>query len=260
MYKTIIMNAKGGCGKTTLATNLASYYAAHGYRTALYDHDPQCSSSQWLRRRSDEYPTIEGVTACQTGMATTRSWLMRLSPDTERVVIDTPAGVRPYDAVSYLRGVRTILVPVLTSVIDVEASAQFVQELKKLPMVRNKQTQVVVVANRVKTRAPALKLLKEIFSDMDIPVVTQLRDTMSYVQGTDTGIGIQELPSNKAKMERRAWRKLVEFIDPEFDENRDMLEDSLEISAIKPIIGRPVRDIPLSIPLAEVGRYSVSWK
>ncbi|MFC1748394.1 AAA family ATPase [Pseudomonadota bacterium] len=254
------MNAKGGCGKTTLATNLASYYAAHGYRTALFDYDPQCSSSQWLKRRSEALPVIQGIEACQKGNSTTRSWLMRLSPDTERVVIDTPAGVKPHDAVSYLRGVSTILVPVLSSVIDVEASAQFVQELMKLPTVRTNQTKVVVVANRVKSRAPALKIMKEIFSDMGVPVTTQLRDTMSYVQGTDTGTGIQELPSNKAKMERRAWQKLVKAIDPEFVENRDMLGDAMEISAIKSITDKPIRDIPLSIPLAEVGRYSVSWK
>ena len=253
------MNAKGGCGKTTIATNLASYYASHGYNTALFDYDPQGSSSQWLKRRSGELPAVQGVAAFQQGNTSTRSWLMRLSPETERVIIDTPAGVRPHEVVAYLKGVSTILVPVLTSVIDIEASAQFVQELAKLPRVRNKQIKVVVVANRVKTRSPALRIMKEIFTDQGVPVIAQLRDTVSYVQGTDLGIGIHELPSNRAKIERRAWQTLITAIDSDFDK-RAHKDDEPSTTVIQSIADNTIRDIPLSIPLADAGRYSVSWK
>jgi len=33
----VILNPKGGCGKTTLATNIASYYAKQGPMPALRD-------------------------------------------------------------------------------------------------------------------------------------------------------------------------------------------------------------------------------
>ncbi len=258
MYKTIIMNAKGGCGKTTIATNLASFYASHGYCTALFDYDSQGSSTQWLKRRSDALPAVQGVVAFQQGNSATRSWLMRLSPETERVVIDTPAGVKPHEVEGCLRGVSTIVVPVLTSVIDIEASAQFVQELAKLPNIRSGQIQVAVVANRVKTRSPALRIMKEIFTDMGVPVIAQLRDTVSYVQGTDLGIGIHELPSNRAKTERRAWQTLIAAIDAGF--GKDMPTDELGMPVIQSIADKAIRDVPLSIPHADAGRYSVSWK
>ncbi|MCG7961877.1 MAG: ParA family protein, partial [Candidatus Thiodiazotropha taylori] len=48
MKRLLILNSKGGCGKTTIATNLAGYYASAGTPTALFDYDPQGSSHRWL--------------------------------------------------------------------------------------------------------------------------------------------------------------------------------------------------------------------
>ncbi|NCF80192.1 MAG: AAA family ATPase, partial [Proteobacteria bacterium] len=39
MRSILVMNAKGGSGKTTLSINLASYYAIEGYEVALVDYD-----------------------------------------------------------------------------------------------------------------------------------------------------------------------------------------------------------------------------
>ena len=41
MLAILVSNAKGGCGKTTLATTLASAYAVGGFKVALADADPQ---------------------------------------------------------------------------------------------------------------------------------------------------------------------------------------------------------------------------
>ncbi len=38
MHKVVVLNPKGGSGKTTLATNLAAYYANQGERVALMDY------------------------------------------------------------------------------------------------------------------------------------------------------------------------------------------------------------------------------
>ena len=259
MHKTIIMNAKGGCGKTTIATNLAGIYASCGYNTTLFDYDPQCSSTSWLKRRPDTLPSIHGISPYQKGKSVTRSWLMRIPPEAERIVLDTPAGVKPHDANECLKGVNTIIVPVLASVIDVEASAIFIQALMRLPKVRSNQTQVMVVANRVKTRSPALQFMKDVFSDMGIPIVTQLKDTVSYVQGTDLGISIHELPSNRAKTEKRSWQMLVEAIDADFDKNA-LRDDTLNMPFIQSLTDSHLSDISLSIPLDHAGPYNISWK
>lgn len=41
MLTILVINSKGGSGKTTLTTNLAAYYASRQLRTAIIDYDPQ---------------------------------------------------------------------------------------------------------------------------------------------------------------------------------------------------------------------------
>ena len=66
MRHIVVMNAKGGCGKSTLATNIASYFANEGASVALADYDPQRSSLDWLDRRPADKAAIAGV-AGRTG-------------------------------------------------------------------------------------------------------------------------------------------------------------------------------------------------
>ena len=61
MHKIVIINSKGGSGKTTVSVNLAAALAASGERTALLDLDPQGSSMRWLKQRSEELPPITGI-------------------------------------------------------------------------------------------------------------------------------------------------------------------------------------------------------
>ena len=51
MRHILVTNSKGGCGKSTIATNLAAYYADEGYATVLADYDPQGSALSWLHER-----------------------------------------------------------------------------------------------------------------------------------------------------------------------------------------------------------------
>ena len=68
MRHIMVLNAKGGCGKSTLATNIASYFANEGANVALADYDPQRSSLDWLDRRPDNRPEIVGVAAFEDGL------------------------------------------------------------------------------------------------------------------------------------------------------------------------------------------------
>jgi chromosome partitioning protein len=40
LRKIVVLNPKGGCGKTTLAINVAGYLASKGKAVALMDTDP----------------------------------------------------------------------------------------------------------------------------------------------------------------------------------------------------------------------------
>ncbi len=60
MRSILVVNPKGGCGKTTIATNLASYYAIWDVPTALVDFDPQKSSLEWLDARPADRSRYRG--------------------------------------------------------------------------------------------------------------------------------------------------------------------------------------------------------
>lgn len=254
MQKIIVMNGKGGCGKTTIATNLASFYAAYGYKTSLIDYDPQGSSVSWLKRRPVAAAAIHGVAAQQaSGMGATRSWQMRLPHDTSRVIVDTPAAIKAYDVAAYLKDVTTVIVPVLSSVIDVEASTLFLHEVKRVIKARAPQTALVVVASRVRGRSPALTVMTHILADMGIPVAGHLRDTVNYLRCTDLGLGVQDLPSRQAVVERRAMVDLVTSIDPEFRQRQSPASIAHRID----VAGH---EVALAIPASAHGRYGLSWK
>ena len=84
MRHILVTNAKGGCGKSTLATNLAAYYASEGYATALVDYDPQESALAWLEERPEEYAEITAIAGFQGG-------LRQVPRQCEYVIIDSPA-------------------------------------------------------------------------------------------------------------------------------------------------------------------------
>jgi len=111
MQRIVVLNPKGGSGKTTVASNLAACYAANGERPALMDLDPQGSSMRWLRKRPDDAPPIHGIAAFERSGTVTRSWQMRVPADCGAVIIDTPAAIDPHALSDITRGVDAVLVP-----------------------------------------------------------------------------------------------------------------------------------------------------
>ncbi|PWG61665.1 ParA family protein [Sediminicurvatus halobius] len=214
MRRIVVMNTKGGCGKTTIATNLASYYARQGHVTALFDYDAQHSSSHWLKLRNGNAAPIHGVTAYErTPLTMTRSWQLRVPPETDRIVVDTPASIDRQDFLDHVRQVDAILIPVLPSPIDTSAAADFVRDLFLIGKVRGDRVQVGIISNRVRANTRAFQALTRFLGSLDIPVVAQLRDSQGYVHATDQGCGIHELNDSRAARERHHWRRVYRWLE-----------------------------------------------
>ena len=121
MKTVLVVNAKGGCGKTTLSTNLASYFATNELNTVLADFDPQQSALEWLKERNkDYYYEIHGVSPFEHRL--------RFANDVDRVVLDAPARIQGKSLTDLVRRADIILVPVLPSPIDMRAAAHFIKE------------------------------------------------------------------------------------------------------------------------------------
>lgn len=216
MRRILVLNSKGGCGKTTIATTLASHYACEGLNTVLIDYDPQGSSMRWLSQRSKNRPAIVGIDAHKNlAMNVTSTWALRVPPQTERIVIDAPAGVMGHNILDFLRQIDTILIPVLPSHIDIHATARFIEDLLIIGKVRQRGIHVGVVANRVKKNTNVYSALERFLDTLKLPFIANLRDTQHYVRAAGQGIGIHEMWDYRAKIDQEDWSPVFDWLENE---------------------------------------------
>ncbi|HHH36271.1 MAG TPA: ParA family protein [Gammaproteobacteria bacterium] len=212
MQTILVINSKGGSGKTTLATNLASLYAAGGLSTAMMDYDPQGSSLHWHRLRPEDRPSIHIIDASRSRSGQTRSWQLAVPAGTERLIIDAPAGVNGLALQEMLRRTDVIVIPVVPSPIDINATSDFIRDLLLIGKVRRLGIHVGVVANRVRRDTPLYAPLQRFLSSLGIPFITSLADTDNYIRAAESGLGIFELEPDEARLEREQWLPLVRWL------------------------------------------------
>jgi len=214
VLKISVMNTKGGCGKTTIATNLASYCASLGYGTALFDYDKQASSRRWLKERPATQPPIHGVDAFEPPRAgITRTWQLRVPQDTRYIISDTPAGCGLLDIEDRVAEADVILIPVLPSSIDIHSTADFIRDLLLVGKARTHNTRLAIVTNRTRIRTKAVDKLERFLDKVNIPVIARIRDTQHYVSAAGQGLGIHELKERDAQNDRVTWAELLYWLE-----------------------------------------------
>jgi chromosome partitioning protein len=205
MRSILVTNAKGGCGKSTIATNLAAYFASEGYATTLADFDPQQSALAWLEERPEDFAPITGLAAHDEG-------LKHLPRSTEYLVIDAPARSHGKELTELVRRAESVIVPVLPSPIDIKAAHRFIDELMGVNKVDDKQARVAVVANRVRDNTLISEELDEYLEKLKAPYVTWLREAQNYIRAYQRGLGIHELPPYLAWPDWDQWDPLLEWL------------------------------------------------
>jgi len=210
--RTVILNPKGGSGKTTIATNLAAYYAKHGERPALMDADSQGSSARWLRKRPEDVAAIYGISAFERSTGVTRSWQLRVPQDCTQVIVDTAAGLDAQQLRDIARSAEAILVPVMPSDIDIHAAAQCVSDLLLVAKIRRSEGRIGIIANRVRRNTRAFASLLRFLQSLDIPMLTPLRDSQNYVRSAEMGYGIHEMPNWQVKQDVEQWRTITNWL------------------------------------------------
>ncbi|MEM7563244.1 MAG: AAA family ATPase [Pseudomonadota bacterium] len=214
LQRILITNAKGGCGKTTITTNIASHYALQGKNVRLFDHDAQGSSLAWLSRRSEDLIPIEGVDASKNSdHRLTRSWQLRVPPETDVAIIDSPAGTDVTELSMLFQQNDSILIPVLPSPIDIHATAHFIKALLTTGQARRRQVRLAVVANRVRKNTLMYHSLERFLFSLDIPFISSLRDTQLYARAIEMGIGVEEIPTARNKVDREQWAPIFRWLE-----------------------------------------------
>ena len=207
MLTVLITNSKGGCGKTTIATNLASAFAAGGFKTALAEADPQGSCLAWLARRPDTAARIRGLDWMEGAGSVPKK--------TARLVIDSGASLEMALAKELVRRADVIVVPVLPSFFDQESSSQYLARLEELKPIRKNKRAVCVVRNRVRKRTRAASHLDRFMVGVTHSDAGSLPDRAIYNELAMTGLGIFDVTRSGIDQLQQDWMQLLRFVESE---------------------------------------------
>jgi len=205
MRSILVVNPKGGCGKTTIATNLATYYAVWETSTALVDLDPQQSSMEWLRVRPSSENPIQGFDGLKG----------KIFPEegTQRVIYDAPARTDTSKVARLIELVDVVIIPVLPSAIDMRVSASFVADIVSRVRTNNAEAIIGVVANRVQKNYQSYKTLEKFLKKLNVPFVGALRNSQNYIKAADSGVGIFEMSVSEVETDMAEWKPIINWIE-----------------------------------------------
>jgi chromosome partitioning protein len=213
LYKVVVLNPKGGSGKTTLAFSLAGYLASTGRKVGLLDMDRQGSSTHWLTNRPDSLPKIHALPA-PAGVSGT----VEIPADVDTVVVDAPAGLAGDQLIDYTCGAHAILVPVLPSDLDIHAASRLISQLLLKAQVSRRNGRLGIVANRVKERTVAYKQLLRFLDRLSINLVGVLRDSQNYTHAAANGRCIHEMAPSQVRRDTEQWQAITEWLEARLEQ------------------------------------------
>lgn len=200
MKTILIANPKGGAGKTTLATNLAGYLASTGEDVYLWDLDRQKSALHWLSQRPAHLPPIQRLDSARQKAHGV-------------LVLDSPAGLHGERLGELLKRVERVLVPLVPSSFDLDATRVFLDELRKEKTVRTGKAFVAIVGMRVDARTKAAEKLDEFLTPIELPVLTHLRDTQNYVTAAFEGKSIFDMAPSTVAQDVAQWQPIIDWVE-----------------------------------------------
>jgi chromosome partitioning protein len=206
MKVVVVANPKGGAGKSTLSTNIAGYFASQGHQVMLGDADTQQSSKFWLSQRPDTLPHI-ATWEFQPDLVLTA----KPPHGTTHVVIDTPGGISGWRLQEVIERADKVIVPVMPSVFDMQATNEFLRQLVQITA--NLPTQVGVVGNRVDTRTISAGNLRKFIESLQVPVLTYLRDTQYYLHMAAHGLSMFDITPSKVQKDLEQWAPICNWLD-----------------------------------------------
>jgi chromosome partitioning protein len=207
MKTILVASSKGGVGKTTIASHLAAQSALAGQNTALVDADPQGSSTRWAHRRAGMASAVLPVNGSDG-----KSWRKQVPADTGTVIIDAAAGAMASELGAFLERADAVVVPILPSTLDIEATVPFLDTLARHPRVRRGELRVGLVGNKLKPWTNSSQQALELLRQWPYPVVAQLRDSQAYAMLSGLGKSLFDYHSAQLREHQADWQPLLRWL------------------------------------------------
>ena len=204
MPVVVIANPKGGVGKSTLATQIAGYFASRGHTVMLGDIDRQQSSRLWLGLRPPQARAISGWDVSGEALA-------KPPKGTTHVVLDTPAGLHGKRLSEVLKIADKVIVPLQPSIFDIFATGSFLDELAEHR--RASHLPIGIVGMRVDARTRSAEQLQRFVEGLDLPVLGYLRDTQNYVQLAAHGLTIWDVAKSRVEKDLDQWQSILAWVN-----------------------------------------------
>jgi chromosome partitioning protein len=204
MPVVVVANPQGGVGKSTVATNIAGYFASRGHPVMLGDADRQQSSRLWLHLRPPEARPI-------ASWEVDKDQLARPPKGITHVVLDTAAGLHGKLFKDTLRIADKVVVPLSPSIFDIYATRVFLDELAQHG--KSGRTQVGIIGTRVDSRTIAADHLHEFVDGLGLPVLGYLRPTQNYVHLAARGLTLWDVAPGKVEKDLEQWQGICRWLD-----------------------------------------------
>ncbi len=213
LHKIVILNPKGGSGKTTLATNLASYFARRGPPPTLIDCDPLGYSMRWLENRSTQAPKIYGFAAHEHCTEQGKGTELHAWPGSRQMIVDLPAAIAENQLYYETYDADSILIPITPSEIDIYSAARFIANLLLVAQFDRRKRNLAIVANRTRKNTISFRMLMRFLTSLEIPIIAKLRDSQVFVHAAARGIGVCDMPAYLVKNDMEQLEAIVRWLD-----------------------------------------------
>ena len=204
MPVVVIANPKGGVGKSTLATNVAGYFASQGHAVMLGDADRQQSSKLWLELRP---PAARPIATWDVNA----DLIVKPPRGTTHVVLDTPGGLHGWRFNDVIKLADKIIVPLQPSVFDIFATRAFLDQLAEHR--HADKVQVGIVGMRVDSRTIAADKLREFVDSLNLPALGMVRDTQNYIHLAARGLTLFDVAPSRVEKDLEQWKSICEWLD-----------------------------------------------
>jgi chromosome partitioning protein len=212
MFVVALVNRKGGCGKSTLATHLAAHFARQDdAQVGLCDLDRQQSAANWLKLRDAQaLPDRSRLRAWQTSART----LVRPTTGWSHLVLDTPGGMEAMDLARVVMAADVVLLPLRDSLFDRLATEQCVTELRRLPRVAQGRCRLALVGIGLPNEARGRETdLTDWAQAIGLPLAGGLRETAAYGRCPEKGLSVFDRPSPRVRqIDLPQWEPIFNWL------------------------------------------------